>query len=68
MRTELWRSDPFSEKKESMIDTIETDYPLHKGDLFVVTRGGGRRRYRVIHVEIEIADEGLKREVLALEL
>ena len=68
MLTEVWESDPFSERKQELIDTIETTYPWTKGDTFVVTRGGGRRRFRVIGVEVEIGDEGLRREVLALRI
>ena len=68
MLTELWESDPFSERKESLIDTLDTDYFWSKGDTFVVTRGGGRRRFRVLYAQVEFSDNVLKREVLALKI
>ena len=68
MLTEIWESDPFSERKESLIDTLDTDYFWSKGDTFVVTRGGGRRRFRVLSAQVEFSDAGLRREVLALKI
>ncbi len=68
MLTELWESDPFTERKQSLIDTLDTDYLWSKGDTFVVTRGGGHRRFRVLNVQVEIGDEGLQREILALKI
>ena len=68
MITELWESDPFTEKKQALIDTLETEYFWAKGDTLVVTRGGGRQRYRVLHVQVEIGEKGLRREILALRI
>ncbi len=68
MLTEIWESDLFSERKQSILDTLETDYPWTKGDVFVMTRGGGRQRFRVISVVVEIGDRGLRREILALRI
>ncbi len=68
MLTELWESDPFTERREAVIDTLETDYRWEKGDIFVHARGGSRDRFRVISVQVQIGDEGLKRHVLALRL
>ena len=44
MLTELWESDAFTERKETLIDTIETEYHWSKGDIIVATRGGERER------------------------
>ena len=68
MRTELWESDPFTEKRLSLIDTLETDYRWVKGDPMLHTRGGLHERFRVISVEVQLADAGLTREVLLLRL
>jgi hypothetical protein len=68
MLTELWESDAFTERKERLIDTIETEYHWSKGDIIVVTRAGERERFRVIYAAVEIADEGLKREILMMKL
>ena len=68
MLTELWESDPFTEKKQAVIDTVQSDYRWEKGDVFRVTRGGRTDRFRVIGVQVEIGDGGLRREVLALRI
>ncbi len=68
MLTELWESDPFTEKRLSTIDTLDTDYRWEKGDVIVHTRGGVHERFRVIYVEVQIGDDGLTRSVLALRL
>ena len=68
MLTEIWESDPFTEKKQEMVDTLSTDYYWNTGDIIVYTRGGGLRLFRVLHVEVEVSDDGLKREILALRV
>lgn len=68
MITELWESDPFTERKQALIDTLETEYLWSKGDTFVVRRGGGRQRYRILQVQVEIGEKGLRREILALRI
>ena len=68
MRTELWESDPFTEKRQSRIDTLDSDYRWQKGDVFVDNRGGAHDRFRVIHVQVQLHDDGLRRTILALRL
>ncbi len=68
MQTELWQSDPFTERKETLIETIDTDYHWTKGDILTVTRGEEPQRFRVIHTQVEIADAGLRREVLMMKV
>ena len=68
MITELWESDPFTERKQALIDTLESEYHWSKGDTLVVTREGGRQRYRILHVQVEIGEKGLRREILALRI
>ena len=33
MLTELWESDAFTERKDALLDTLESDYPWSKGDV-----------------------------------
>ena len=66
--TEIWESDPFTEKRLSIMETLETDYHWNQGDVIVFARGGTRDRFRVLQVQVEFGDDGLKREVLALRL
>lgn len=68
MLTEFWESDTFTERREALLDTLETDYPWSKGDILRFRRGGSDDRYRVLSVQVEIGDEGLRRTVLLLKL
>ena len=68
MLTELWESDAFTERKDALLDTLETEYPWSKGDILRFRRGGRNDRYRVLRVLVEVGDEGLRREVLLLKL
>ena len=68
MLTEIWESDAFTEKRLSIIDALDTDYRWSKGDTFLFSRGGAHDRFRVIQVQVEIGDEGLKRVILALRV
>ncbi len=68
MLTEFWESDAFTERREALLDTLDTDYPWSKGDTLRFRRGGRDDRYRILRVQVEIADEGLRREVLLLKL
>ncbi len=68
MLTEFWESDTFTERREVLLDTLETDYPWSKGDILRFRRGGRDDRYRVLSVQVEIGDEGLRRTVLLLKL
>ncbi len=68
MRTELWESDPFTEKRQSRIDTLDSDYRWQKGDVIVDNRGGAHDRFRVIDVQVQLHDDGLRRAILALRL
>lgn len=68
MLTEFWESDTFTERREVLLDTLETDYPWSNGDILRFRRGGRDDRYRVLSVQVEIGDEGLRRTVLLLKL
>ena len=68
MLTEFWEADAFTERREALLDTLETDYPWSKGDVLRFRRGGRDDRFRVLRVQVEIGDEGLRREVLLLKL
>ena len=68
MITELWESDPFTQRRQSMISKIDSDYHWSNGDVFVDKRGGDFAKFRVLSVRVEIRDDGLQREILALRI
>lgn len=72
METEIYESDPFSEKKQELIAQFTSDYRFQKGDEVYIHQGDGDRRplkVRVIDVRVHLRDKGrLTREMLALKL
>jgi len=51
-----------------MISEIDSDYPWSNGDIFVDKRGGDFTKFRVLSVHVELLDDGLRREILALRI
>lgn len=70
METELYESDPFTAKKQSLLVSFISDYRFQKGDELYIHQGEGRPlKVRLIDVRIHIQDGGrLTREILALKL
>jgi hypothetical protein len=70
VETEIYESDPFSEKKQELIAQFTSDYRFQKGDEVYIHQGDGRPlKVRVIDVRVHLRDKGrLTREMLALKL
>ncbi|MEX1254624.1 MAG: hypothetical protein WEE64_09810 [Dehalococcoidia bacterium] len=70
METEIYESDPFSEKKQELIAQFASDYRFQKGDEVYIHQGDGRPlKVRVIDVRVHLRDKGrLTREMLAMKL
>ncbi len=70
MDTEIYDSDPFTEKKQNLIAQFVSDYRFQKGDEIYIHEGGGRPlKVRVIDVRVHLQGNGrLTRELLALKL
>lgn len=70
METEIYESDPFTAKKESLLARFTSDYRFQKGDELYIHRGSGRPvKVRLIDVRVHVQDGGrLTRELLALKV
>jgi hypothetical protein len=68
MKTEFYESDPFSPRKAGLLLTIDTDYRFEKGEEVVIDEGGRMTKIRVMHVNIQVKDGVLSREILGLKL
>ncbi|MEX0786603.1 MAG: hypothetical protein WD939_08210 [Dehalococcoidia bacterium] len=70
METEIYQSDPFTAKKESLLSSFTSDYRFEKGDELYIHQGEGRSiKVRLIDVRVHVQDSGkLTRELLALKL
>jgi hypothetical protein len=70
VETELYESDPFTAKKQSLLVSFISDYRFQQGDELYIHQGESRPlKVRLIDVRIHIQDGGsLTREMLALKL
>ncbi len=69
MRTDIFEADPFSGTKTKQYLSIDTDYRFEaKDELFLALAGGKRLKVRVTHVRVEVAAEGLRRELIVAPL
>jgi hypothetical protein len=68
MKTEFYESDPFSPRKAGLLLTIDTDYRFEKGEEVVIDEGGRMTKIRVMHVNIQVKNGVLSREILGLKL
>jgi hypothetical protein len=70
METEIYESDPFTAKKQTLLVRFTSDYRFQKGDELYIHGGGDRQlKVRLIDVRVHIRDGGqLTREILALKL
>ena len=69
METEIYESDPFTEKKQNLLARFTSDYRFQKGDELYIHQGSHTLKVRLIDVRVHIQDGGaLTRELLALKL
>jgi hypothetical protein len=70
VETEIYESDPFTAKKQTLLTKLTSDYRFQKGDEVYIHQKGGRQiKVRLIDVRIHVQDDGrLTRELLALSL
>jgi hypothetical protein len=68
VKTDIWESDPFSEKKSRLIASISSEYRFQKGDEIYFDDEPGRLKVRVIDVRVHVKGGAVEREVLALKL
>lgn len=70
METEIYESDPFTAKRQTLLVSFTSDYRFEKGDELYIHGGGARStKVRLIDVRVHIQDGGkLTREILALKL
>ena len=70
MNVELWSSDAFTEKKEELLVSFQSEYRFQRGDEVYVQRSEGQPlKVRLIDVRVFIDQDGsVKSELLAMKL
>ncbi len=70
METEIYESDPFTEKRQDLLVRLTSEYRFQKGDELLFHQGEGQPlKVRLIDVRVHVQSDGrLTREVLALKV
>ena len=70
METEIYESDPLTERKQDLMAKFTSDYRFEKGDEIFLHQGEGLPvKLRVIHVRVQLQTVGhITREILVLKV
>ena len=68
MRAEIYEADPFTQRREKLLTSLDTHYRFQKGDELFIEGGEHAMKVRVIHVQVRIKGGELRQEILALKI
>jgi hypothetical protein len=68
MKVEIYEVDPFTQRKDKLLTTLNTDYRFQKGDEIFIEEGSKPVKVRVSYVQVRIKGGGLEQELLALRI
>ena len=68
MKIEIYEADPFTQRKDKLLATLNSDYRVQKGDEIFIEEGGRPLKVRVSYVQVRIKGGGVEQELLALRI
>jgi hypothetical protein len=68
MKVEIYEADPFTQRKDKLLATLNTDYRFQKGDEIFLEEGGKAVKVRVSYVQVRVKGGGVEQELLALRI
>lgn len=68
MKVEIYEADPFTQRREKLLTSLDTHYRFQKGDELFIEGGERATKVRVIHVQVRIKGGELQQEILALKI
>ncbi len=68
MKVEIYEADPFTQRKDKLLVTLNTDYRFQKGDEIFLEEGGKAVKVRVSYVRVRVKGGGVEQELLALRI
>jgi hypothetical protein len=68
MKVEIYEADPFTQRKDKLLVTLNTDYRFQKGDEIFLEEGGKAVKVRVSYVQVRVKGGGVEQELLALRI
>jgi hypothetical protein len=68
MKVEIYEADPFTQRKDKLLVTLNTDYRFQKGDEIFIEEGSKRVKVRVSYLQVRVKGGGVEQELLALRI
>jgi hypothetical protein len=68
VKVEIYEADPFTQRREKLLTSLDTHYRFQKGDELFIEGGERPLKVRVIFVQVRIKGGELRQELLALRL
>jgi hypothetical protein len=68
MKVEIYEADPFTQRKDKLLTTLNTDYRFQKGDEIFLEEAGKSLKVRVSYLQVRVRGGGVEQELLVLRL
>lgn len=68
MKVDIYEADPFTQRKDKLLTSLNTGYRFQKGDEIFIEDGGKAVKVRVSYVQVRVKGGGVEQELLALRV
>lgn len=68
MKVDIFEADPFTQRKDKLLTTLNTDYRFQKGDEIFIEGDGKAVKVRVSYVQVRVKGGGVEQELLVLRI
>jgi hypothetical protein len=68
MKVEIYEVDAFTQRKDKLLTTLNTDYRFQKGDEIFLEESGKSLKVRVSYLQVRVKGGGVEQELLVLRL
>ena len=68
MKVDIYEADPFTQRKDKLLVTLNTEYRFQKGDEIFIEEGGKSVKVRVSYLQVRVKGGTVEQELLALRL
>jgi hypothetical protein len=68
MKVDIYEADPFTQRKDKLLVTLNTEYRFQKGDEIFIEEGSKPVKVRVSYLQVRVKGGAIEQELLALRL
>jgi hypothetical protein len=68
MKVDIYEADPFTQRKDKLLVTLNTEYRFQKGDEIFIEEGSKPVKVRVSYLQVRVKGGTIEQELLALRL